>query len=140
MTTLENSNNEKPSSPSFDARQKAEEALKKLKQQQEDDLPWVTKPVFGERKILWFDANKFEEDMQDDKYASKTEDNPNPQRKVFVFTVKTKKDQEKIFTLEPGQAMEVFQILSRKEGGCSWIEVSREATKKGGTKLTFLAL
>jgi hypothetical protein len=138
MTTLESS--EKPSSPLTDAKHKAEEVLRKLKQQQEDDLPWVTKPVYGERKILWFDANKFEEDMQDDKYAPKTEDNPNPQRKVFIFTVKTKKDQEKTFTLEPGQAIEVFQILSRKEGGCSWIEVSREATKKGGTKLSFLAL
>ena len=133
-TTLDNEQS------SFDAaRQMAEEALRKLKAQQEQDLPWITKPLLGEHKTLWFDAGKFKEDTAPNKFA-KTEENPNPTRNVYIFTVKTKSGQEKPFTLEPSQAMEVFQILSRKDGGCSWIEVSREPTKKGGSKLSFLAL
>lgn len=140
MTTLENSSEQPSLSNKIDARRKAEEALRKLKAQQEEDLPWITKPQFGERKILWFDGSKYDEDTKPDRFQEKTEDNPNPQRDVVIFTVKTQKNQEKTFELTPAQAMEVFNILSRKENGCSWIEVSREATKKGGTKLSFLAL
>jgi hypothetical protein len=142
MTTLEkeNNNNNEQQTPKTDARKIAEEALKKLKEQQEDDLPWITKPMMGEHRVVWIDASKYIEDFQDNKFAPKTEDDPNPQRKVYIFTVKTKKDLEKTLTLEPGQAMEVFNILSRKDGGCSWIDISRIGTKKGGTKLDFLAL
>jgi hypothetical protein len=126
--------------PNEEARKKAEAVLKKLKTQQDENKPWVTKPLLGERKVLWFDLNDYEEEPRPNKFAPATEDNPNPIRQVFTFNTKSKSGIEKPLDLEEGQAMEVFNILSRKENGAGWIEVSREATKRGGTKLTFMAV
>jgi hypothetical protein len=145
MTTIENSSaNVQP--PMTDEqidfetkRKKAQEMMKRLKVKIQKNTPWMAKPELGEYKKLFFDIEKVKEETAPDAYRKPTKENPNPTRDVVAFTVRTEEGDEKPFQLTPNEAMEVYKILDRK-GGSSWIEVGRESTTKGGTKLTFLAL
>jgi hypothetical protein len=130
---------ETKSSSRENARQKAAEMAKRIKQQQDDKKLYVVKPLLGEHKVIWFDADDYEEDNPPDNFAPKTAENPNPTRHVWIFNVKTKTspDETKTMTLEDGQAMEVFELLSKRDEAAAWIEVSREPTKRGGSKLKF---
>lgn len=140
MTTFENINIQPPNKDiGYEAkRRKAEEAVKRLKAKIQRNIPYITKPELGEFKKLWFDVDKAKDDVAPDEYH-KTKENPNPTRDVVVWTVKTEDGQEKTFQLTPNESVELYTILGRK-GGSSWIEVGRERTIRGGTKLTFLAL